>query len=125
MERKERVGGERKEKKLIEFLELMTLKGRVTWCLMVCPCPRISPGPVPSRSTSLGFADKPVLRVGLWVQRVTHLQDSTHHQSSLGLRAWPVCGGAGGQINGVSCKSIHVPKASTGKSTRQVEVPES
>ena len=29
MERKERVGGERKEKKLIEFLELMTLKGRV------------------------------------------------------------------------------------------------
>lgn len=45
--RKERAGGERKEKKLIEFLELMTLKGRVTWCLMVCPCPRISPGPVP------------------------------------------------------------------------------
>ena len=49
MERKERVGGERKEKKLIEFLELMTLKGRVTWCLMVCRCPRISPGPVPQQ----------------------------------------------------------------------------
>lgn len=29
MERKERAGGERKEKKLIEFLELMSLKGRV------------------------------------------------------------------------------------------------
>lgn len=73
----------------------------------------------PSRSTSLGFADEPVLWGGLCVQRVTHLQDSTHHQSSLGFGAWPVCGGAGGQINGVSCKLIHVPKASTGKSTRE------
>lgn len=81
---RERKGGGG-EMKLMEFLRLlMTLKGGVTWNLMVCPQMAWL---VPQRVHIAGFANrKTILWGGLWVRKVTHLQDSctTKAASALG-----------------------------------------